>query len=155
MWLEPEAFQALITGGPLVSLDLIVRDAGGRVLVGRRRNRPAQGWWFVPGGRVGKNERLDEAFRRICEAELGCAHERRDTRFLGVYEHLYDDNALGVAGLGTHYVVMGHEWTAMALPPVPDAQHHEVTWMTVLELLAHPEVHENTKAYFRQVREDL
>ncbi|HJV21843.1 MAG TPA: NUDIX domain-containing protein, partial [Holophagaceae bacterium] len=63
MWLEPDAFQALIAGGPLVSLDLIVRDPGGRVLVGRRRNRPAQGWWFVPGGRVGKGERLDDAFR--------------------------------------------------------------------------------------------
>ncbi|HJV90204.1 MAG TPA: GDP-mannose mannosyl hydrolase [Holophagaceae bacterium] len=149
MWLEPEAFQALIAGGPLVSLDLIVSDPGGRVLVGRRRNRPAQGWWFVPGGRVGKNERLDDAFRRICKAELGCPHERRDTRFLGVYEHLYEDNALGVEGLGTHYVVLGHAWTVEALPPIPEDQHHEVCWMGVAELLAHPGVHDNTKAYFR------
>jgi colanic acid biosynthesis protein WcaH len=35
-----------------VSIDLIVRDADGRVLLGLRNNRPARDWWFVPGGIV-------------------------------------------------------------------------------------------------------
>ena len=78
---------------PLVSVDLIVRDEADRMLVGERSNRPAQGSWFVPGGCVRKDERLADAYRRITEAELGRALERADSRFLGVFEHFYEDNA--------------------------------------------------------------
>ncbi len=149
MWLEPERFLSLIESGPLVSIDLVVRDPAGRILLGRRRNRPAQGLWFVPGGRIGKDERLDAAFRRIVGAELGLEVAREDTAFLGVFEHFYPDNALGAEGVGTHYVVLAHAWQVEGMPPIPEDQHVASLWMSVPELLAHPEVHENTKAYFR------
>lgn len=146
-WLPPEEFQSLIRLGPLVSMDLIVRDGQGRVLVGRRVNRPAQGFWFVPGGRVGKGERLDDAFLRLTETELGRAFPREGATFLGVYEHLYDDNWFG-SEVGTHYVVLAYE-LRMAQPlPLPETQHDAFTWMTPEDLLAHPEVHPNTRAYF-------
>lgn len=34
-------------------------------LVGERINRAAQGYWFVPGGRMYKGEALTKAFGRI------------------------------------------------------------------------------------------
>lgn len=145
--LPEETFFTVLAHTPLVSMDLIVRDAEGRILVGLRCNRPAQGSWFVPGGRIGKGERLRDAFRRITEAELGRSFDLEGARFLGVFEHLYEDNALDRPGVGTHYVVLGYELKAEPpLVPPPD-QHGAFRWMTSEALLADPAVHPNTKAY--------
>ena len=70
MWLEREDFRTAVRLSPLVSIDLVVRDAAGRVLLGWRNNRPAQHCWFVPGGSIRKQETLDAAFRRISHGEL-------------------------------------------------------------------------------------
>lgn len=148
--LDRATFAEVIKNTPLIALDLIVRDAEGRALVGLRRNQPAKGYWFTPGGRIYKNERLDDAFRRISQQELGVALERSQARLLGLYEHIYDDNVFN-ADFGTHYVVNGYEvqLDAALVPEAFAAQHHDARWMTVEELLASAEVHENTKAYFR------
>lgn len=151
MILPRDDFAHVLRATPLVSIDLIVRDESGRVLVGLRRNRPAQGYWFVPGGRIHKDEILDAAFLRISKDELGRSFSRGDATLLGVYEHLYDDNALEIPGVSTHYVVLGHELRVEAGSLVlPGGQHDGFRWMEVEALLGDPVVHANTKAYFAE-----
>jgi colanic acid biosynthesis protein WcaH len=132
-----------------VSIDLVVRDDTGGVLLGRRSNAPARGWWFVPGGVIRKNESLDTGFAWIACGELGLEAQHGQARFLGVYEHFYDDNAGGEPGFGTHYVVLGYALHVESLSGLPPQQHSEYRWFTVEELLHDAEVHDNTKAYFR------
>jgi colanic acid biosynthesis protein WcaH len=150
-WLQAADFENVIRLTPLVAIDMIVRSADGRILLGRRNYEPAKGCFFVPGGRITKNETLAAAFRRISLAELGAEKKIEEARFLGVYEHFYPTNRFEQAGFGTHYVVLGYELTS----PVDDAllpkeQHGEYAWQTEAELLSNPKVHEHTKAYFRQ-----
>ena len=76
---------------PLVSIDLILEDPQERVLLGMRNNRPAQGFWFVPGGSIRKNERLCDAFKRISSLELGTVIALTNAALVGVFEHLYED----------------------------------------------------------------
>lgn len=147
MRLTREDFLHLVRSGPLVSLDLVVRDPAGRVLVGWRVHRPARDAWFVPGGRVYKDESLDDAFRRITAAELGITLERSGATALGVFEHRYDDNGLDVPGVTTHYVVLAYALRLRGELPLPAAQHSAWRWMTPAELLAEPAVHSNTRAY--------
>ncbi|MCX6928056.1 MAG: hypothetical protein NT154_33320 [Verrucomicrobia bacterium] len=45
--LEPQDFETVIRSTPLIAIDLVVRSADGRVLLGRRRNEPAKGCLFV------------------------------------------------------------------------------------------------------------
>jgi len=137
----------LLAHAPLVSIDLIVRDAQDRVLVGLRRNAPAQGTWFVPGGSIRKGESLDHAFARISHAELGRSFARHDAALLGIYEHRYPDNFMGVPGIGTHYVVLAHTVEISTPLPLPQDQHSDYRWMTALELREHPQVHAYTRAY--------
>jgi colanic acid biosynthesis protein WcaH len=142
----------------LVSIDLIVRDPAGKVLVGWRRNEPARNTWFVPGGRVRKNERLVDAFDRVCWMELGL-----DTRlpavaevlmppvFRGVFEHLYETHFAEELGLGTHYVVLAYELALkQPLISLPPEQHDRYAWMKPDDIVRHPDVHPNTKAYFTE-----
>ena len=143
-WLE------VVERAPLISIDLIVQDSEDRVLLGWRTNEPARSTWFVPGGVIRKDEPLNEAFARIAKIELGLTLVRHNARFLGVYEHLYPGNFAEAPGISTHYIVLAHAIRVERLPIKPaDAQHRELLGLKPMDLLAHPQVHENTKAYFR------
>jgi colanic acid biosynthesis protein WcaH len=136
---------------PLVSIDLIVTDGNRRVLVGQRRNRPAQGTWFVPGGRIKKDESIDVAFTRIVNDELGVASvERSSSRLYGVFEHRYSDNFAGAPGITTHYIVIAYAMNLTGTVPIGRFdQHSNYAWLLPDELLGREDVHDNTKAYFR------
>jgi colanic acid biosynthesis protein WcaH len=145
-------FLDVVRLAPLVSIDLIVTDAHGRLLVGERRNRPARGTWFVPGGRVQKDETLDAAFTRIVGDELGIAGmERSAARFYGVFEHRYpNDNFAGEPGISTHYIVLAYALSLSGTAPIGRFdQHSRYAWLSPEALLARGDVHENTKAYCR------
>ena len=149
MKLDRETFLRVVELTPLVSIDLIVFNDAGKVLLGYRRNQPAKDCWFVPGGKILKDERIYDAIRRISRSELGLELDPAQAKFKGVYEHLYPDNFAGVEGITTHYIVLAHEF---ALPEDAringDEQHTELRWWEVADLLASPDVHDNTKAYF-------
>jgi colanic acid biosynthesis protein WcaH len=148
MSLADDDFARIIEATPLVSIDLVLRNPQGEVLLGRRRNRPAQEYWFVPGGRIRKNERTQDAFRRIAQAELGIAPA--PSRLIGVFDHMYEDNFFDIPGLTTHYVVIACEAELGAGSLLqPDEQHAELKWWPVEQLLASAEVHDNSKLYFR------
>lgn len=70
-WMAPEEFATVIRLTPLVAIDLVVRDPDGRVLLGRRTYEPARNLFFVPGGRITKNETRSAAFERLSREELG------------------------------------------------------------------------------------
>lgn len=159
-WLDREAFKTIIDTTPLVSIDLLVRNAQGQILVGKRVNRPAQGYWFVPGGRILKNERLAVAFSRLTEDELGLKLDVKDARYLGLYEHFYDDsiftdaetgvsiNGVSINDVSTHYVVNGLE---LVLPEshvnLPCEQHNEYRWLSKEEFKTSEEVHVHSRWY--------
>lgn len=147
-WLDKAQFQQIVAATPLISLDLIVRNDLGLVLLGRRLNRPAQGYWFVPGGRVRKDERLNDAFLRLTQEELGLVSSRDTACLLGPYEHFYADNFSGEE-FSTHYVVLGYElvWQGQQ-DALPVSQHDQYRWFSVSELLQDSSVHQHTKDYF-------
>lgn len=151
MWLAADTFRSVVASTPLVSIDLVVQDARGDILLGQRLNRPARGFWFVPGGRILKNESLDAAFERLTLAELSQAFGRSQARLLGVYEHFYRDSVFGAEGVApdTHYVVLGYRLVLPAgqrLAP-PRAQHDRYRWWSIRAMQDSAEVHPNTRAY--------
>jgi colanic acid biosynthesis protein WcaH len=146
--LTREEFSQVVRLTPLVSIDLVVRDQAGRMLLGLRENRPAQGYWFVPGGRIGKNERIEQAFGRICSMELGRELPRSSARLLGVFEHLYDDNFAGLPGVGTHYVVLAFAIDGESGDfDLPRIQHSRYEWVSESDILARQDVHPYIRAY--------
>ncbi|WP_312972223.1 GDP-mannose mannosyl hydrolase [Atlantibacter sp.] len=148
MYLSHQDFATVVRSTPLISLDLIVENENGEFLVGKRTNRPAQGYWFVPGGRIQKDETLDQAFTRLTLAELGQGFRRSDAQFYGVWQHFYQDSFAG-EGFSTHYVVLGFRLRVQANQLVlPDDQHNAYCWLKPATLVADEQVHQNTRAYF-------
>lgn len=153
MHFDKDTFLSVVDAAPFVSIDLVVRNDYGQVLLGYRRNRPAQNFWFVPGGRIRKNERSQDSLQRIARDELGIeAVDVSGGKLLGVFDHFYDDNFYGVPGIGTHYVVCAYQLQFDANTSLKhDDQHAELKWWDPDLLLSSPEVHPNTKLYFSDV----
>ncbi|MDN8599586.1 GDP-mannose mannosyl hydrolase [Citrobacter sp. S2-9] len=153
MFLRQDDFATVVRSTPLISIDLIVENARGEFLLGKRLNRPAQGDWFVPGGRVQKDEPLHAAFERLTQAELGLRLPMSTGEFYGVWQHFYDDN-FSEEAFSTHYVVLGFRLRVQEGDlQLLDVQHEAYRWMTPAALLASDDVHDNTRAYFMPERQ--
>jgi colanic acid biosynthesis protein WcaH len=147
--LDRGKFADVVQYVPLVAIDLLICDPLGRLLVGRRVNAPAKGYWFAPGGRIRKGERLDEAFARVSEAEVGVSLLRSAAVFAGVHEHFYEEDFRGEVGAGTHYVVLayGLQLDPASLDLTTD-QHDGYRWVKPEKGRQDLSIHANTRVYF-------
>lgn len=143
-------FLFIIDKTPLIAIDLIIKNEKNNILLGLRNNKPAQGCWFVPGGRIRKNESIRTAFSRICESEIGIRLDVTVARLIGVYEHFYDD-CISNDATSTHYIVLAYELTLEHTPIPSDNQHSEYKWFKMVDLLCNHYVHDYTKAYFHSL----
>lgn len=151
--LPEEQFKHVIASTPLVSIDLIVLHKQ-QVLLGKRINRPAQGFWFVPGGRICKNEPLAEAFLRLTQVELGLALDYSQAKLLGAFDHFYSDSVFGEAP-STHYVALGLlVEVPKSLDELPKDQHAAFAWWSISDALSSSDVHQHTKDYLYTLLKD-
>lgn len=108
MFLNKENFAKLVSISPLISIDIcILKDK--HLLLGKRKNHPAKDFYFVPGGRIRKNEKINDAFNRLLISEMGFKFKKKnikEKKLLGVYEHFYLENFQGNDDFNTHYIVL-------------------------------------------------
>ena len=153
--LNSEKFLAVVDVVPLVAMDLVLVRGGTEILLGLRNNRPAQGFWFVPGGRIRKNEPMKQALIRVAREELGLelSSLAQPPVHMGAFQHFYGDCFAGEVGVSTHYVVMGNlvHLPKDAVLVAADAQHSSLRWWPLEEAMGSEEVHRFTKDYVEQL----
>ena len=152
--LDDTTFKTIIDSAPLISIDILLKKDN-KFLLGKRINKPAQGYFFSTGGRVNKNETIDSAMARIAKNELNIElfssipprEVKYIPKFIGIFEHFYDDSIY--ENVSTHYVNLAYEYKVKEIPDLPAEQHSEYKWFTIDELLDSKQVHKYTKDYFR------
>lgn len=143
-----EQFKTVVEYAPLISIDLVTIYQG-KVLLGKRVNKPALGFYFTTGGIVRKNESFQEAQKRITKDELGI-ELTQEPKFIGVFEHFYNDSIF--EGISTHYVNHGYLLQLdKELTNLPKEQHSEYKWFRIEELLQSEDVHKYVKDYFKNI----
>lgn len=85
---------------PIVCVDCVVGHEGKLLLV-KRKKEPMKGNWWFPGGRLFRNERLEQAAHRIVRSETGVDIHR--PIYLGYDETEFEMDPFG-HGEGTHTV---------------------------------------------------
>lgn len=155
MSLKPEKmpadiFMQIVRYAPLISIDLLLHNENNEILLGWRNNQPAKDFWFVPGGRIYKNESLRDAFSRIMSAETCLDLEMDQAKFHGIFEHFHpEQNFMNEAGFGTHYIVLAFDILLTGeLSALPMSQHSDYKWQPIADLLDDTLVHPYTKNYF-------
>jgi len=143
--LDGTTFKMIVDSAPLISIDILLKKDN-KFLLGRRVNKPAQGYFFSIGGRINKNETIDNAMARVALNELNI-DIKSTPEFIGVFEHFYEDSLY--ENVSTHYVNIAYEYEVEEIPDLPTEQHSEYQWFAVDELLNSDQVHKYTKDYFR------
>lgn len=143
-----ETFKTVVKNTPLISIDFIIKNQENKILLGKRVNKPAQDFLFTLGGRVYKEEKLEVAKKRILKNETGLNLEDYSPKFIGVFEHFYDDSFVD-NNISTHYVNLAYEIELFHMQDLPKFQHSEYVWLTLDELLNSNEVHKYVKDYFK------
>ena len=143
--LDDQIFKTVVDSAPLISIDILIKK-GNKILLGKRVNKPAQGYFFSTGGRINKNETIDNALARVALNELNI-DLKSTPGFIGVFEHFYDDSMY--ENVSTHYVNVAYEYEMKETPDLSTEQHYEYKWFSVEELLNSDQVHLYVKDYFR------
>jgi len=143
--LDAKIFKTVVDSTPLISVDLLIKR-GNKILLGKRMNNPAKGYFFSMGGRVYKNETIDNAMARIAKNELSIKLKLMP-KFIGVFEHFYNDGIY--QDVSTHYINLAYEIEVTEVSNFPVEQHSEYQWFTIDKLLKSKQVHNYVKDYFR------
>ena len=147
--LDVQTFQTVVAHTPLISIDLIIENNQNQVLLGQRLNKPAQNDWFVPGGRILKDETMAQAFARLTKMELGIELQLSQAELIGPFEHFYSNNYFNDK-FTTHYVVLGYRIKCeINILTLPDEQHGKYKWFDKGALINSNDVHHHTKLYFQ------
>ena len=146
--LELDKFKTLVDIAPLVSIDFIIKNQDNKILLGKRVNKPAYDYFFTLGGRLFKNETINEAKKRVLKDEIGLNIEDFNPKFIGVFEHFYNDSFVD-DNISTHYVNLAYEIEVSYLQDLPKAQHKEYIWLSKDEIMNSKEVHNYVKDYFK------
>lgn len=103
--LPENQFSNFVKRMPLVSVDLCVCIGDQNLVLVKREMPPAKDYLFTPGGRILKNESIDQAIHRILSDELGIIESVMNFEFISIFEHFYEDSAF-CANIDTHYVCL-------------------------------------------------
>jgi colanic acid biosynthesis protein WcaH len=81
-------FGEILSCMPITGIEAMVMS-GSAVLLTKRRNEPARGEWWFPGGRLRKGETFKAALHREVREETGL--EIETVRFIGVYNRMFPE----------------------------------------------------------------
>lgn len=137
--IEEEQFSNCLQVLPQVSVELVVEHEA-RVLLAKRRNKPAKGEWFVPGSRLYKGESFAEAVDRVAHQELNIEVCRVGQ--LGAFNHFWSSGAFPSVS-ETHtvnvvYHVRPEDPSSIEL----DDQHERFVFTDGSEMELHPQIEE-------------
>lgn len=154
MKLTDTDFQTIIKLTPLISIDFIIYNENGEIMLGKRKNEPAKGYWFTPGGRIFKRETIQTAMVRILLQETGISlNHIHNYQIHNICDHFYENNFydnttdthyLNIS-INTNYMITNDNINMLNL----DQQHSDILWLSVEQLLKHNDVHLNVKNQFK------
>ena len=73
---------------PIASVEAIISKDNSLLFL-RRKNSPAKGQWWFPGGRIRKGEKLEEALVREVKEETGL--DVIESKLVNVYSRIFDE----------------------------------------------------------------
>jgi len=98
MFIQEELYSKFVELMPIACVDILVHQ-GDKILFIKRNQEPAKGQWWVIGGRLDKNETMEQCALRKCKEEIGLdvVIEKK----IGVYDEFFDTS---IQGPSTHTV---------------------------------------------------
>jgi colanic acid biosynthesis protein WcaH len=120
-----ETYRQIVEFMPITCVDLIIRH-NNKILMVKRKNRPAKGEWWMPGGRILKNETCEDAAIRKAKEESGL--DVKIVKPLIFEETIFEDSNLDGIKTGTHTINVSFLLDAKGDDVSLDDQSAEYIW---------------------------
>lgn len=121
---------------PVICVDVVITD-GKKLLLAKRTNQPERNKWWIPGGRILKNETLKNAAVRLLREEIGL--KGKIVRFLG-FEELFHSPGY-FPGANAHNIVFAFKIKISGgKKPTLDGQNSNAEWFSKINTSWHPYV---------------
>jgi colanic acid biosynthesis protein WcaH len=92
-FIEPKTYRKIVESMPIACVDLVVKNKR-KFLFLKRKDDPAKGKWWFPGGRVFFNESLETTVNRKLKEEINVVNPLR-IKLLGVGETMFKKGRFG------------------------------------------------------------
>jgi len=133
-FIELNEYKNMLDKLPIPCIDIVILNDKNEILLLKRDNEPAKGEWWVPGGRIYKNETFRDAALRKAKEEIGVDAEF--VKMLGFGETKFDVGPF--ENINTHtinvYALLKADITKIIL----DDLHSEYKFSSEIEEDFHP-----------------
>jgi ADP-ribose pyrophosphatase YjhB (NUDIX family) len=128
MWISDDEYDKIKKSFPIPCVDLLITNERCEILLVKRRNEPAKGEWWFPGGRVMYGEYRDVAAIRKSREECGIiTHKPVEWKTIDIF---LDDNDQKYSshGISTIFWIYTTQTTVKL-----DEQSDEFDWKNIRE----------------------
>ncbi len=136
--LEKHFYEKIRKHMPTACVDLLVTNDQGQYLVALRKEAPAQGLWWFPGGRIYKGETIEHTALRKGKEELGVDLELG--KFISIEETIFEEDDLHTINLVYHMKYTGGDIKV-------DNYHDEYKWLDKIDESFHSGVKNPLRTY--------
>ncbi|MDG5814683.1 NUDIX domain-containing protein [Chitinispirillales bacterium ANBcel5] len=135
-FIPQDTYNTILKNMPIACVDFVL-IADGKALLVLRKDAPARGQWWVPGGRIIKGEMMRETAARKATEEVGI--EVHVGPIIHTDETIFPDGpcAIPVHSINTCFFVYPAEGSTT---PFLDSHHEEFRWVENIEPGLHPYV---------------
>ncbi len=135
-WVPEALYREFISRLPIACVDVAIVHRGSVLLV-KRRDHPARGQWWVPGGRVRKGEKLRETAARKAREETGL--ECHVGPIVHTAETIFPDGPGGIPVHSINACFFLYPTRSVARPRL-DRHHASAKWVRTIDAGLHPYV---------------
>lgn len=121
-------YKKIMENIPILCVDIILKK-GKKILLVKRKNKPLKDVWWIPGGRVFKNETLIDAVKRKCMEELNINVEK--IKEIGTYEYIGQDPFFETIKTGVHTVSVVYLMNYISGEIKVDRNHECFKWFEI------------------------
>ncbi|RJQ29472.1 NUDIX domain-containing protein [Candidatus Parcubacteria bacterium] len=125
--IERSLYRRILEVIPIPCVDMVIIH-GTRFLLGKRKNKPARGKWWLIGGRVYKGELLRNAVSRKAKEEAGL-RDIKIKKLIGARETMFKNSAQGPSAHTINSVFLVESRSSRHLLP-NDNQNVELRWFS-------------------------
>lgn len=133
MKIAEKEYKKILSTIPIICVDLLIKKKDqnfsiNKFLLMKRVNEPFKGKWWVPGGRVYKNETLSNAVKRKCKEECNLVVDK--LKRVGLIEYIDVKAPFKDIQEGVHVISVVYEVTPKQGEVVLDEQHEKFDWFS-------------------------
>ena len=128
--IQPKLYDKIKKSMPLPCIDLLVTHKGNLLLM-LRNNEPGKDLWFTPGGRIFKDEKLEDTVKRVLSEETGL--QPINITQISTMSHMWPE---------AHTVTTIFRVEADSDRVTLDNQHRDHRWINTMEKGLHPYIKE-------------